>query len=75
MATKTKAAATKSFRAIVAIRILQEDAERLDALAERLPVASRHAIAREALRIGMAVLEEDPTQLVKGATKAPRRRR
>ena len=49
-----------------------------DALAERLPIASRHAIARECLRLGMAILEKDPTQLVKSATTPsdtpPRRR-
>lgn len=55
----------KSFRAMVAIRVLEEDAARLDALAERLPIASRHAIAREALRLGMTLLEKDPGQLVR----------
>lgn len=73
MAAK-KRAGTKGFRAMVAIRVEQADADRLDALVERLPIATRHAIAREALRIGLSVLEEDPTQLVKSADSAPRTR-
>lgn len=51
-------------RVMVGVRLVQEDADRLDALHSRIPVASRHAIAREALRIGIAVLEKDPTRLV-----------
>src|SRR5438105_1929123 len=49
----------------VTIRMTDADMARLTALVERLPVASRNAIAREALRIGMAALEEDPERLVK----------
>lgn len=64
MATKKKAAKT-TFRAMVAIRVLQEDADRLDVLAERLPFVSRHALARAALKIGLAALEADPTRIVK----------
>jgi predicted transcriptional regulator len=64
MATKKKAAKT-TFRAMVAIRVLQEDADRLDELAERLPFVSRHALARAALKIGLAALEADPTRIVK----------
>lgn len=68
MAAKKTAREAKKFTEMIAIRVAQEDADLLDDLAARLPVASRHAIAREALRIGLAVLDEDPTQLVKSAT-------
>lgn len=47
----------------VAIRLSEEDMQRLDALAEIIPIASRNAIARAALRIGLAALEKDPTAL------------
>jgi hypothetical protein len=46
------------------LRITTEDLERLDKLTERLPIASRNAIAREAMRLGLEALEKDPTRLV-----------
>jgi len=74
MATKKKATKT-TFRAMVAIRVLQEDADRLDALAERLPFVSRHALARAALKIGLAALEADPKRIVdEEMVKSPTRR-
>jgi predicted DNA-binding protein len=48
----------------VAIRLSDEDLGRLDALGERVPIASRNAIARAALRIGLDALEENPGRLV-----------
>ena len=48
---------------------------RLDALTESIPIASRNAIARAALRIGMAALEADPSQLFSSPKKAKTRRR
>lgn len=54
-------------RVMVGVRLAQEDADRLNALHARIPIASRHSIAREALRIGLALLEKDPTRLVKGS--------
>jgi hypothetical protein len=47
----------------VAIRLSEEDMHRLDALADRIPIASRNAIARAALRFGLAALEADPAKL------------
>lgn len=38
--------------------------ERLDALVERVPISNRNAIARVALRMGLEILEADPTKLV-----------
>ncbi|MDI3291974.1 hypothetical protein [Polyangium sp. 15x6] len=48
----------------IAIRLSEEDVGRLDALAKRIPIASRNAIARAALRIGMAAIEEDPARIL-----------
>jgi len=57
----------------IAIRLDETDISRLDALAERIPIASHNAIARAALRIGLEQLEKDPTLLF--ADKKPRRKR
>ena len=58
----------------VAIRLSEDDMTRLHALTETIPIASRNAIARAALRIGLAALEADPSQLF-SAKKAKTRRR
>lgn len=49
----------------MAIRLNQADIDRLEGLVSRIPIASRNAIAREALRLGIEALEQDPTQLVR----------
>lgn len=60
----------------VALRLSEDDMARLEALAETIPIASRNAIARAALRIGLAALESDPSQLfATKRTKAKPRRR
>jgi len=56
----------------VALRLSDEDMERLDALAASISIASRNAIARAALRIGIAALEADPSQLF--SAKKPKTR-
>ncbi len=58
----------------MALRLSDEDMKRLDALAESIPIASRNAIAREALRIGLATLEADPSQLFSPKKTKTRRR-
>jgi hypothetical protein len=57
----------------VALRLSEEDMKRLDALADTIPIASRNAIARAALRIGLAALESDPSRLF--SSKKPKTRR
>lgn len=57
----------------VALRLSEDDMERLDALAASISIASRNAIARAALRIGLAALEADPSQLF--SAKKPKARR
>jgi predicted DNA-binding protein len=57
----------------VAIRLSEEDMERLEGLVERIPIATRNAIARAALRIGLDALEKDPNQLL-GEKKRKARR-
>ena len=46
------------------VRVAPEDIERLDALAARITIASRNAIARAAMRIGLDELEKDPARLL-----------
>lgn len=48
----------------LSIRVSAADVGRLDAITVRIPVATRHAIARAALRIGLAALERDPALIV-----------
>lgn len=55
------------------LRVGPEDIDRLDALSARLPVVSKNAIARTAMRLGMAILEEDPTRVLD--VPSPRRGR
>jgi len=57
----------------VAIRLSEDDMKRLDALADAIPIASRNAIARAALRIGLSSLESDPSQLL--SSKKPKTRK
>ncbi|MCP4467729.1 MAG: hypothetical protein GY813_13395 [Halieaceae bacterium] len=65
---KTK---TETLSEALYLRCAPSDMERLDELVERIPVASRNAIAREAMRLGMAALEKDPSLLF--AKRAPKR--
>ena len=55
------------------LRVSTTDNQRLDALAKRLPIVSKNSIARVALRMGLALLEEDPTRIL--AVPTPRRGR
>ena len=54
------------------MRVSPEDATRLDALADRIRITTRHGVARAALRLGLALLEEDPARVL---ADAPRKRR
>lgn len=61
---------------MLGIRVSADDRARIDALAERLPVGTPHAIARFALRIGLDAIERDPAILLGDAVKgrkAPKR--
>ncbi len=46
------------------LRIAPHDLEHLEQLADLLPIASRNAIAREAMRIGMSILEKYPSRFL-----------
>jgi hypothetical protein len=48
----------------MALRLAEADLERLEALARRIPIASRNGIARAALRLGLGLLEEDPARVI-----------
>jgi hypothetical protein len=54
---------------MLGVRVSADDLARLDALAERLPIGTRHAIARFALRIGLDEIERNPAVLLGGAVK------
>ena len=54
---------------MLGVRVSADDLARLDLLAERLPIGTRHAIARFALRIGLGAIERDPAILLGGAVK------
>ena len=52
---------------MVGVRLDADSAARLDAIAERLGgVLHRSQVARAALRLGIDLLDRDPTLLVKG---------
>lgn len=60
-----KKAADKIVNVMVGVRLTPRDAERLDAIQAEIGIATRHAVAREALRIGLDALEEDSTRRAK----------
>lgn len=51
----------------IAMRVSEEDVTRLEALSDRIPIATKNAIARAALRIGLDALEENPGRIVEAA--------
>jgi hypothetical protein len=65
-ATKEK---DEGLSAMLGVRVSADDLARLDALADRLPIGTRHAIARFALRIGLAEIERNPSILLGDAVK------
>jgi hypothetical protein len=66
---KDKAKDKEGLSEMLGVRVSADDLARLDALAERLPIGTRHAIARFALRIGLDEIERNPTVLLGGAVK------
>ena len=69
MATKKKDKDADGLSEMLGVRVSADDVARLDALAERLPIGSRHAIARFALRLGLDAIERDPGVLLGAAAK------
>jgi hypothetical protein len=55
---------------MLGVRVSTDDLTRIDALAQRIEVGTRHSIARAALRIGLDAIERDPAILLRGAVKA-----
>lgn len=49
----------------ITTRFHEDDAEALARVKARLPMLSKAAIGREALRIGLAALERDPLQIIR----------
>jgi predicted transcriptional regulator len=49
---------------LISIRLAPEDTAALDALASAIAVATRRAIARAALRLGIAKLQRNPAKLL-----------
>jgi hypothetical protein len=54
---------------MLGVRVSADDLARIDALAERLPIGTRHAIARFALRTGLDAIERDPNILLGSVAK------
>lgn len=75
MATKKKSSKTEDENLSVqlGIRVTPTDANRLTALADRFPLATRNAIARAALAIGLEAIEENPLILLGEAPKKGKR--
>lgn len=64
-ATVAEAVARPFFAgAVIYMRASEQDAKRIDALAEKLPVTSKNAVAVAALRLGLAALEAKPARLL-----------
>jgi hypothetical protein len=59
---------------MLGIRVSKPELERLDALATRMPIVTRHALARAALALGLDAIEKDPTVLLGGPTPKKARR-
>ncbi len=55
------------------LRITREDLQRLDGLAARLPGLPRTAVARFALRIGLAEAAGDPARFLELAASAEKK--
>lgn len=64
MATKRKTSDDDTLTEQIGIRVSGADRARLEALAGRFPALSASAIARQALVLGMALIEEQPTVLL-----------
>jgi len=71
---KDKPKDKEGLSAMLGVRVSAHDLARIDALAERLPIGTRHAIARFALRTGLDAIERDPGILLGGALRAARKR-
>jgi hypothetical protein len=54
---------------MLGVRVSADDLARLDALAARLPIGTRHGIARFAFRIGLDAIERDPGILLGAAVR------
>lgn len=54
----------------VTLRVASTDVARIDSLADQLPL-KRSALIRAALRLGLAMLEEDPAQMFKARAHRP----
>lgn len=67
--TRAKAKDKEGLSEMLGVRVSADDLGRIDALAERLPIGTRHAIARFALRIGLDEIERNPAVLLGGAVK------
>lgn len=59
------------------VRVTKGDIERLETLVARIPIASRNAIARAAMRLGLELLERDPTKIIASppSKRGPKARR
>ena len=73
MATKAKMTKPDGLSTLLAVRVTDEDAKHLDAVAERVPHMPKPLLLRIALRVGLEAIDRDPTLLLGGAVKRARR--
>jgi len=57
------------------IRLSSRDLARLEAVAKRFPMATRNAVARTALQVGMEELEKKPSRAVRAREKGAKAKR
>jgi len=60
---------------MLGLRLDPDEAARLDAIAERMLVGSRHALARACLLLGLDAVEHDPSLLLGVKGRKSRRER
>ena len=56
------------------IRMSRRDLARLDGLGKRITIASRNAIARVALQLGISILEKEPQRILAHSSMGRSRR-
>ena len=61
----TPEAKTRSLNSSLTLRLSSSDTGALERLASKYPVLKSTALAREALRIGLAAIESDPSVLLR----------
>ena len=65
----------ETFDEQLTIRLSSRDLGRLKAVAKRFPMATRNAVARTALQVGMEELEKKPSRAIRARDRGARAKR